>query len=248
MNKGFLVILLFVYPIVVSAQSVAWNCMCLSFAYSTPTLTSYNLGVEDSLLNSSGFEAYMILDVSCADTGLNFRIETRDLENTLSGFIGNWLVADAGDVASEATTRHQGNYLNHAKIDGETGYTTYNLDGTAPQDYYLIFCVENLDDYNSHAPDPRYAYGWAHLAVNDDASLTLLGSAMSLDGTSLVVGAIPEPSAGVLLILGLVGLALRRPQPAANNLMEHDGHPDKTLPRRHEQSAAGRVEWACRGF
>ena len=210
MNKGFLTILLSVCPMIVTAQSVAWDCMRFYAPVNTATGMSYDLWIDDSLADSSGFIAYIMLDV--ASIGSCFTITTRDLEDTASGFIGNWLVADAEDVASEATTRHQGNYLNHAKIDGETGYTTYSLKGTAPQDYYLIFAVENLNDYNNKVPDPRYAYGWAHFSVNDDMSLSLHGSAMSLDGSPLVVGAIPEPTSGMLLILGFAGLALRRRQ------------------------------------
>jgi hypothetical protein len=208
MKKSFLIILLTACPAIASAQAVAWDCMNLALDYKTATKVVYDLSVVDSLWYSSGFEAYILLYVS--ELGQNFSITTCDLEDTLSGFIGNWIVANAGDEVSETTTRHKGNYLNHAKIDGETGYTIYNLVGVAPKDYYLAFAVENLYDYNDNVPDPRYAYGWAHISVNEDKSLSLLGSAMSLDGSSLIVGAIPEPSAGVLLLLGLSALALRR--------------------------------------
>ena len=200
--------LLFVCSTGALAQSVEWNCLHLD----PPSVTGGDwseLRVTESFYYSYGFDPTIWLYVSGVES--DFTIGTYDFEDTLSSFVGNWLVADDGDVASEATTRHQGNYLNHAKIDGETGYTTYNLNGTAPQDYYLIFAVENLSDYNNNVPDPRYAYGWAHFSVNDDMSLSLLGSAMSIDGSPIVVGAIPEPSAGVLLLLGLAGLVLRRP-------------------------------------
>ena len=56
-------------------------------------------------------------------------------------------------------------------------------------------------------------YGWLELLVKDD-ELSLVSSALTYS-PGLIVGtgdfaAIPEPSAGVLLLLGLVGLALRR--------------------------------------
>ena len=214
MKKSFLIMLLTAWPAIVSAQAVAWDCMQFDVPLSTERGVEYQLWLKDPPLYSSGFFAYTIFYVS--DYGSNFVITTHDLEDTLSGFIGNWLVANAGDEVSETTTRHKGNYLNHAKIDGETGYSIYNLEGVAPKDYYLAFAVENLDDYNNNVVDPRYAYGWAHIAVNEDMSLSLLGSAMSLDGSSLIVGAIPEPSAWVLLVLGLSALALRRrPKPPA---------------------------------
>ena len=216
MKSLFLSVLLFVCSTGALAQSVEWNCLRLDPPSATGGYWS-ELRVTESFYYSCGFDPAIRLYVSSIAS--DFTIETYDFEDTLSSFIGNWLVADAGDVASEATTRHQGNYLNHAKIDGETGYATYNLEGTAPQDYYLIFAVENLDDYVNEVPDPRYAYGWAHVSVNGDMSLSLLGSAMSLDGSPLVVGAIPEPSAGVLLLLGLAGLVLRRRPQAAEFLL-----------------------------
>ena len=210
MKKSIFYVLFFAFPSAALAQSVEWNCLHLD----PPSVTGgqwSELIVEESFYYSCGFNPALRLNISSA--GYDFTIETYDFENTLSSFIGNWLVADAGDMSSEATTRHQGNYLNHAKIDHESGYSTYNLEGTAPTDYYLIFVVENVDDYNDKIADPRYAYGWAHIAVNGDMSLSLLESAMSLDGSPLVVGAIPEPSAGVLLLLGLAALSLRRRLP-----------------------------------
>ena len=208
MKRLFLLLLLLVSSKIASAQAVAWDCMRLYAPVSTELGVVNQLWLKDPLCDSSGFFAYTIFYVS--DYGSNFVITTHDLEDTLSSFVGNWIVSNAGDEVSEATTRHKGNYLNHTKIDGETGYTIYNLEGVAPKVYYLAFAVENLDDYNNNVPEPRYAYGWAHIAVNEDMSLSLLGSAMSLDGSPLVVGAIPEPSAGALLVFGLSVLALRR--------------------------------------
>ena len=75
-----------------------------------------------------------------------------------------------------------------------------------------MFVVEDVDDYNHSVPEPRYAYGWMHLLVNDDMSMSLESSAMGLDGQAMVVGegAIPEPTTGSLLAMGLVLLALKR--------------------------------------
>ena len=213
----FILLVLHVHFVVV-AQSIAWNRLELSRDFvGADGKVEYTLRLDEDFYYECRFCPTLLLYVSMNEFG--YSITTYDMEDTLSSFVGNWLVGNKGDMSSESTTRHQGNYLNHAKIDGETGYATYNLEGTAPQDYYLIFAVENLDDYVNEVPDPRYAYGWAHVSVNGDMSLSLLGSAMSLDGSPLVVGAIPEPSAGVLLLLGLAGLVLRRRPQAAEFLL-----------------------------
>lgn len=127
MRKAFFMMILVVCPTIVLAQSVAWNCMHLASPYYSivENRTNYELYLETYLSDSTGFDAYVILCV--ADAVSDISITTRDLEDTASGFIGNWVVGNKGDVANEATTRHLGNYLNHAKIDGETAYTTYDI-------------------------------------------------------------------------------------------------------------------------
>ena len=63
-------------------------------------------------------------------------------------------------------------------------------------------------------------YGWVHVSVDDELNMTLLGEGINLYGGPVVVGAIPEPSAGMLLLLGLAGLALRRrPRPLCNKVL-----------------------------
>ena len=68
----------------------------------------------------------------------------------------------------------------------------------------VLYDDTRFDDYESNP-----IYGWLEFNAGSD-TLSLLGSAISLDGSPLVVGAIPEPGGGVLLLLGLSLLALRR--------------------------------------
>ena len=82
--------------------------------------------------------------------------------------------------------------------------------------FYLAligYWYEDVDDpFDPGAiPDLADFYGWVELEVGKE-DLNLLGSAFSY--SPLIVGggsaAIPEPSAGMLLLIGLAGLALRR--------------------------------------
>ena len=196
---------------VASASSVLWNCFELPQPYATSHGLTYNLQLHDpewTILTDYGFDPMLIIDLT--GSGSAFSVSTRNLENTAAGFIGNWLVVSKGQVVSAETARMQGTYLNHSKIDDEVGFTTYNLSGSAPCDYYLAFVVESVDDYANGTSDPRYAYGWAHVGVNEDLTLSLIGSAIDLDGNPIAVGAIPEPSCGLLLLVGIAALSLRR--------------------------------------
>ena len=82
--------------------------------------------------------------------------------------------------------------------------------------FYLAligYWYEDIDSsiYPLPIPDLADFYGWVELEASEK-ELNIIGSAFSY--SPLVVGggsaAIPEPSAGVLLLLGLVALALRR--------------------------------------
>ena len=69
---------------------------------------------------------------------------------------------------------------------------------------------------NSEAPwgdlPPRNLYGWVHLQ-NIGGNISMLGNAMSYEGTGIVVGttrAIPEPSSSALILCGIAIAFSRR--------------------------------------
>ena len=77
-----------------------------------------------------------------------------------------------------------------------------------PSDFYLGFMTPE-----SKTADGIPRYGWYHLSIADDLSrITLLDSGVGLygEGVYVGIGAIPEPSATVLLLVGFAALLLRR--------------------------------------
>ena len=142
-----------------------------------------------------------------------YRITSYDDDPTATGVTANWLQARAGDIADASTTRNLKYYFNHCHLDHETGWENLDIYSGADSDFYLKFAVGSTDDYNDNILDPECLYGWAHLGIDGNGGMELRGSAIGLEGQSMVVGAIPEPSSAWLLILGIAGLALRRREP-----------------------------------
>ena len=109
-----------------------------------------------------------------------------------------WVRAEKGDVVNDSLLGSKKMVLDAYYSDlAEITYgsVTVMKDST----FYLALIVD----------DAEY-YGWLAIDVDKKGGLTLSHSVLSDTEGILVVGAIPEPSAGVLLLLGLAGLALRR--------------------------------------
>ena len=121
-----------------------------------------------------------------------------NLENANS-----FVEANKGDVVDASYMKSHLSFA-HAEY-GEWGggptWTDYTLVFHPGDTCYLAFSEERFDSIT---------YGWVQLGYAGDGHLSVLASAWDKDGDSIVVGAIPEPSSGVLVLLGLAGLALRR--------------------------------------
>jgi len=137
-----------------------------------------------------------------------FHMTTFDYTETAAGFIGNWNVANKGDIVSADTIRGQGEYLNHCKIDGESA-TTFDYMGKMDEAFYLMFAVADVRSHVDGQIDENVLYGWVEF-VFSDGSLEMKRSAIGLDGQAMTVGAVPEPVSSVMLLIGCAVLFLRR--------------------------------------
>ena len=127
------------------------------------------------------------------------------------------MVAVRGDVVSEYTTSSLADsayLLRHKKEDDdgtEIRSGTFLL-GTDTSVYLSFIC----SDFQVHPVYCPIIYGWMALSIDKDGVLHLVSSAYDLEGGPMVVGGgawtggIPEPSGGMLMLLGLAALGLRR--------------------------------------
>ena len=129
-------------------------------------------------------------------------------------FSGNW-VKPTGDnvIVDESATRHLSEYVIHQFIDApayEDSFSVSSFTVNTGEDFYLMFCVD------TNYPNLDVIYGWVQLRMEMDGTISYLHSAYDLDGGPMIVGGgawtggIPEPSGGMLLLLGVAVLSLRR--------------------------------------
>ena len=128
-----------------------------------------------------------------------------------------WILADKDDVLSDGYFEQPHIVLksDYARITPSS--TGNSIDIVSGRRYYLALIgsywgYDAVDEYyNYYGWSERDYYGWVELEASK-AGLDIVSSAFSY--SPLIVGGglapIPEPSAGVLLLLGLSALALRR--------------------------------------
>jgi len=116
--------------------------------------------------------------------------------------------ANRGDLADAEYFASRTDFFTKDFVEGNGarryGYEQYRIFLEPGESVYLAY---NITD-NALGE----LYGWVQLAREGDNNLAVLGSAIDLAGGSLVVGVIPEPSSGLLFMLGLSVLSLARPR------------------------------------
>ena len=190
------------------AATVAWNEVML-FKDAGGIKDFYSMMWCNVQLDSGRYFDLQLDMMLTTDSG-GFTITSEDYDDTATGVVNNWLPAKKGDMVDASTTRNQSVYFNHCHLDHESGWSNNPIIGELDSDLYLMFAVGDNDGHNNYISNPYCLYGWVHLNVDEQGRMNILSSAIGMEGQSLIVGAIPEPSAGVLLLLGLAALAFRR--------------------------------------
>ena len=145
-----------------------------------------------------------------------------------SGAMTDFMIFLEAEVSQSGLTLkiYQSNYMEYGvesmvmDVGTECGYMSFGTlvyDWTqTTSDSYVVSIGKMENVYLGYAAQDRYInpnvqyYGWIELYLSADNVLSLRNSAIDIDGDSIIVGAIPEPSSGLLVLLGAAGLALRR--------------------------------------
>ena len=125
----------------------------------------------------------------------------------------NWLLSEKGGIVHHGTTTELADeqYLVAYGIDDYRHIGPTEVIVQPDTIMFLAFiCKED------GLTPTNFIYGWVELGIDSDGNVIAIDSAYNLDGGPMVVGGgaweggIPEPSGGVLFLLGAAALGLRR--------------------------------------
>ena len=135
-----------------------------------------------------------------------FRLQHKDYSMVMDPTFNWWVLACYGDVVGTDTFDSM-NHIDTYVGDPFSGGTLIEN----PGDFYMAFKASEVIFVSGVGYEEGESwYGWVHVSVDDELNMTLLGEGINLYGGPVVVGAVPEPSAAMLVMLGFSALALRR--------------------------------------
>ena len=206
MNKSIklvVVVLLGLSSQVLMAMSTDWKTLSLGeYGSDIYGRRSYALeGLEFGFISMLG-------TISADKLSLSFN------EGGYMEFSNALVLSTFGVVNNEAYMRGQSSYHYLSEsLYGDPSSTDYRTDSPlviANGDSVYVAVAGRNALYSD-----EILYGWARLSVDFDGMLHLDDSALAPPGTFVIVGlsSIPEPSGGVLFLLGAAALGLRRKSP-----------------------------------
>ena len=191
----------------VVASEVAWN-----------TLTIYDMGPSYSAYLSNEQSANIEFHAESFGAG----VKLSAVKWNYAEICNAWMLAEVGVLVDETFVKDAAGYFHMNNIYGN-GQCRTDYDILIPNDesVYLAFAYANWKT------PTEVNFGWAEISFAEDGQLQVVRSATDLSGNSMIVGfdSIPEPSSGLLLLLGIAGLALRRKRAVhRGSRLGYDGH------------------------
>lgn len=117
-----------------------------------------------------------------------------------------WMQVVAGDLINESFVRSREGYFYRRNLYGEEVLRSdYDIVFAKGDDVFLGVAVAR-----SYETPLDVLYGWVQFHQDSDGNVSFVTSALDLTGEGVVVGATPEPSSVLLLLVGGALLALRR--------------------------------------
>ena len=180
--------------VVLAAVAVGFAANAASYTWTTGGRIFNGTGGSGSANYITGATAYLMFEsvVSASDLVTSFQTSSATATSTVtSKAIATTAVSDGAQISSSAT---------YATTDTQTAY-------------FVIFANDKMyvsntasADYNSLAPDEVQAIQFGAQSTASKLSL----DSYAATGGWYSTAAVPEPTSGLLMLLGMAGLALKR--------------------------------------
>ena len=128
-------------------------------------------------------------------------------------FAGNWRQAYLGDIVCDGVFANDASDMAYT-VSCDDGFVVNVGKSANGRDGEILFLIFKCGWVDEHMNIREPVYGWVEYDIGVNGSLIYRHSAWDLDGGAMIVGggAIPEPSGGLLVLVGLLALILHRPQ------------------------------------
>ena len=174
----------------VVASEVVWN-----------TLTIYDMGPSYSAYLSN--EQAANIEFHAESVGAGVRLSA--VKWNYAEICNAWMLTEVGVLVDETFVKDATGYFHMNNIYGNRECRVdYEILIPDNESVYLAFA------YAKSGTPTAVNFGWAEIAVDADGRPQVIRSATDLGGSAIVVGAIPEPSSALLLVMGLAMIVLRR--------------------------------------
>lgn len=208
MKKLILVMLVALVTLTADASSVLWNVVSIGESEHQ----------EFRVLNNDERPFFWsVFDFDVSVSGNRATLTSNPGGDRILSYAGAWLTAYCGDIVNSATTLHSSSYFEYGLLGNGEGQAETPISVEVGEVNYLKIvlqdgeqCFDYQDGMRTAMPDCYY--GWLAYSVDSKGKVSVLSSALDITGSSIVVGGvIPEPSCTLLMLMGCVGLLLKRP-------------------------------------
>ena len=184
------------------ATQVSWNVVSLNMT------SSNEMSFEWTNFPQGSFWLNVWCELSSQPYGYNWKLSP---VGAYMEFTGTIYEAQAGEVINHQSSQSARPVFARKDEDGDMPEPWTPLSGSEPGRKFLAFSLIDLQS--------EEIFGWIELKVDGNPTggdISILGSALDLDGGPMVVGggawdgATPEPMSGLLLLVGGALLAMRR--------------------------------------
>ena len=197
------VMILFVLCNCANAATAYWNGINIIGGVNGGGVGEYGFG---SIIHGEDHASWIHTSMFGHTEAGIFYLKHEDFSHGMDPTYNWWALAVYGDIVSETT------FASLTPIEDFRGNDVYT-GGTLipnPSDFYMAFKVSEVLIVDAHYEEGMTWYGWAHVSIDDSMEMTLLDAGINLYGGEVIVGATPEPSTGMLFLLGAAALGLRR--------------------------------------